>query len=248
MSLLRLDGVVAGYGRVRVLHGLSLSVDEGQIVSLLGANGVGKTTTLKVISGLLAAKAGTVSFDGVPLGSRPADAIARAGIAHVPEGRGIFATLTVGENLQLGGRRLRSRYAAELEQVFDLFPRLSQRLGQRAGTLSGGEQQMLAIGRALLQQPRLLMIDELSLGLAPVVLDELFPVLPRIAASGTAVLLVEQFVGRALQVAGYAYLLEKGRVQAHGSPTELSQDQRALESAYLGGARATAAAHPSINP
>lgn len=238
MSLLHVDGIVAGYGRVRVLHGLSLSVDEGQIVSLLGANGAGKTTTLKVISGLLSARQGTVRFDGASLGSRPADAIAREGIAHVPEGRGIFATLTVSENLQLGGRRLGAEYTAELDHVFHLFPRLSQRLDQRAGTLSGGEQQMLAIGRALLQRPRLLMIDELSLGLAPVVLDELFPVLPRIAASGTAVLLVEQFVGRALQVAGYAYLIEKGRVQAHGSPAELSRDQTALESAYLGGARA----------
>ena len=238
MSLLRIDHITAAYGRVRVLHGVSLEVHEGQIVSLLGANGAGKTTTLKVISGLLPATSGTVSFDGGRM-PKTADGVARAGIAHIPEGRGIFTTLSVMENLQLGGRHLGSRFSAELERVFDLFPRLAERLDQRAGTLSGGEQQMLAIGRSLLQQPRLLMIDELSLGLAPVVLDELFPVLPRIAAEGTAVLLVEQFVGRALQVAGYAYLLEKGSVQVHGSPDELSRDQTALASAYLGGAQAS---------
>ncbi|MEW6475710.1 MAG: ABC transporter ATP-binding protein [Actinomycetota bacterium] len=238
MSLLHIENVVASYGRVRVLHGVSLKVREGQIVSLLGANGAGKTTTLKVISGLLPATAGRITFGGVPLPRTP-DAIARAGIAHIPEGRGIFATLTVRENLQLGGRHLGARLPQEFDRVFELFPRLSERLAQRAGTLSGGEQQMLAIGRALLRQPQLLMIDELSLGLAPVVLDELFPVLPRIAAQGTAVLLVEQFVGRALQVAGYAYLLEKGRVQVHGSPDELSRDQTALKSAYLGGVEAS---------
>jgi branched-chain amino acid transport system ATP-binding protein len=237
MSLLALKGVVAGYGRVRVLHGLTLDVDQGQIVCLLGANGAGKTTTLKLISGLLTASQGTVTFADRRLARSP-DAIARAGIAHVPEGRGIFATLTVAENLQLGGRRLGARYPSELGRIFELFPRLSERLGQRAGTLSGGEQQMLAVGRALFQQPQLLMIDELSLGLAPVVLDELFPTLPRIAASGTAVLLVEQFVGRALRVADYVYLMEKGRVQAHGAPDELSRSQAALESAYLGAGQA----------
>jgi len=233
--LLRLERVSAAYGRIQALRDVSLEVPAGSVVALLGANGAGKTTTLRVISGLLRPTAGAVYFDGRRIDRLPPEAIVRLGVAHVPEGRQVFADLTVGENLILGAyaRRDRRNISADLERVFNLFPVLRERRKQLAGTLSGGEQQMLAIGRALMARPRLLLLDEPSLGLAPMVVREIFRTIRRINADGTTVLLVEQDANRALQVAHTAYVLRTGQVVLAGPAAELRRNE-ALRRSYLG--------------
>ncbi len=233
--MLRLEGVSAAYGRIQALRDVSLEVPAGSIVALLGANGAGKTTTLRVISGLLRPTAGAVYFEGRRIDRLPAEAIVRLGVAHVPEGRQVFAELTVGENLTLGAyaRRDRRNIPADLERVFALFPVLRERRKQLAGTLSGGEQQMLAIGRALMARPRLLLLDEPSLGLAPMVVREIFRTIRQINAEGTTILLVEQDASRALQVARTAYVLQTGQVVLSGPAAELRQNE-AVRRSYLG--------------
>jgi branched-chain amino acid transport system ATP-binding protein len=229
--LLELKDVSARYGPVSALHSVSLTVDEGEIVALLGANGAGKTTTLRAVSGTVR-RAGDVVFAGKRLGRAGPEAVARAGIAHVPEGRGIFAELTVWENLRMGAYMRRGR--PELETVLAYFPWLEARRNQQAGTLSGGEQQMLALARAFLQRPRLLMLDEPSLGLAPLVTREVFRVVGDLnQKEGLAVLVVEQNAAIALNSARRAYVLETGNVAVSGTADELKSDD-AVRSAYLG--------------
>ena len=232
--MLTVTGVSAGYGRVPVLHDVALSVAPGEVVALLGANGAGKTTLLRVISGELRPSAGSVDFHGHQLvGLRP-EGVVRAGVALVPEGRRMFAGLTVRENLLLGGySRPRADLRPELDRIYGFFPRLGQRAEQAAGRLSGGEQQMVAIGRALMARPRLLMIDELSQGLAPTVVDDLIDLLPALAEDGMAILLVEQDVEAALAAAARGYVLELGSVVREGTAASLLEDP-SLTAAYLG--------------
>ncbi len=233
--LLTVHELEAYYGRVCALHSVSLEVAEGSVAALLGANGAGKTTTLRVISGLLRPTRGSVEFDGKRIDGSNPDRLVRAGIVQVPEGRQIFADLTVRENLMLGGYARRDGGSArqESQRVFDYFPRLGERLQQRAGTLSGGEQQMLAIGRALMARPRLLLLDEPSLGLAPLLVKEIFRVIGDIRAAGTTVLLVEQNAHMALSVADHAYVLETGRVILADRSAALRQREE-VQRAYLG--------------
>jgi branched-chain amino acid transport system ATP-binding protein len=232
---LAVNEIEAYYGRVCALHSVSLVVGEGSVVALLGANGAGKTTTLRVISGLLRPTRGSVEFDGKRIDGWRPDRLVRAGIVQVPEGRQIFASLTVRENLLLGGYARRNNGPTRNEQsrVFDYFPRLGERLGQRAGTLSGGEQQMLAIGRALMARPRLLLLDEPSLGLAPLLVKEIFRVISEIRAAGTTVLLVEQNAHMALDISDHAYVLETGHVILGDRSVALRQREE-VRSAYLG--------------
>ncbi|TME62968.1 MAG: ABC transporter ATP-binding protein [Chloroflexi bacterium] len=233
-QLLVVNEIEAYYGRVCALHSISLEVAEGSVVALLGANGAGKTTTLRVISGLLRPTRGTVEFDGRRIDGMSPDRLVRLGIVQVPEGRQIFADLTVHENLMLGGYARRDLGAARQKpRVFDYFPRLRERLEQRGGTLSGGEQQMLAIGRALMARPRLLLLDEPSLGLAPILVKEIFRVISEIRAAGTTVLLVEQNVHMALDIADRAYVLETGRVMLGDRSAALRQREE-VRRAYLG--------------
>jgi branched-chain amino acid transport system ATP-binding protein len=229
MSLI-LDGIAAGYGRVRILHDVSVSVNPGEIVALIGPNGAGKSTLLRAATGMIGLAAGTVRLGHHDLTSASIEAIARAGVAHVPEGRRLFPGLTVRDNLRLGAWRIRD---GDLAGVLSLFPRLAERLDQVAGSMSGGEQQMCAIGRALMGRPEFLLVDELSLGLAPVLVDEIMSRLTAVAAGGTGVLLVEQDAGHALEVAQRAYVLENGRITLAGSAGELADDPRVRE-AYLG--------------
>ena len=233
--LLTVNEIEAYYGRVCALHSVSLEVAEGSVIALLGANGAGKTTTLRVISGLLRPTRGSVEFDGTRIDGWSPDRMVRAGIVQVPEGRQIFADLTVRENLMLGGYARRDLGPARQEppRVFEYFPRLRERLQQRAGTLSGGEQQMLAIGRALMARPRLLLLDEPSLGLAPMLVKEIFRVISEIRAAGTTVLLVEQNVHMALDIADRAYVLETGRVILSDRSAALRQREE-VRRAYLG--------------
>ncbi|HEX2295384.1 MAG TPA: ABC transporter ATP-binding protein [Actinomycetota bacterium] len=224
------------YGPVQALRGLSLRVDEGEMVALLGANGAGKTTTLRAISGLLSPAHGSIRVGGQDAGRLPAQKVVRLGVAHVPEGRELFAELTVVENLRLGHwsrRRERARLVERVERVFELFPRLRERADQLAGTMSGGEQQMLVAGRALMSEPRLLLVDELSMGLAPIVVEQLFGALRQVNREGTAVLLVEQFVHLALQNTRRAYVLAKGEVAVEGRSEELLASPDVM-AAYLG--------------
>lgn len=233
--MLSLKDVQAAYGPIRALWGIDLTVPAGGIVCLLGANGAGKTTTLRLISGLLPTLGGSITFDGHQLNGKSAADIVRLGIAHVPEGRQIFPDLTVEENLRMGGfaRRGAGGWRADLAGVYSRFPRLAERRRQLGGTLSGGEQQMLAIGRALMARPRLLLLDEPSLGLAPLLVREIFSIIRAIHAQGTAVLLVEQNVFMALQVADYGYVLETGRVALAAPSAELQANPQVRRS-YLG--------------
>jgi len=228
--MLRAEQVSAGYGRVQVLWDVDLSVGDNEIVALVGPNGAGKTTLLRALSGMVEIRSGTVDFRGESLRGRSIEEIVGLGISHVPEGRRLFAGLTVRDNLRLGGWRSRN---TDIGRVVELFPQLGDRLNQVAGTLSGGEQQMCAIARGLMSRPRLMMIDELSLGLAPVLVDEIISRLPDIASSGTSILLVEQDVDAALTVAGRGYVLETGHVVLSGPAAELLADPRVQES-YLG--------------
>ncbi len=235
MALLELDKIDAFYGRIRALHNVTLRVDEGEIVALIGANGAGKTTTLRAISGLLRPSAGTIRFAGENLGRCTPDAIVRRGIGHAPEGRRVFARMSVRENLELGAytRRSKTGSARDLAGVLETFPRLRERLGQKAGTLSGGEQQMLAIGRALMSRPRLLMLDEPSLGLSPILVQTIFGVIREISAAGTTVLLIEQNARQALALATRGYVLEVGRI-AHEDTAPHLLASEAVRAAYLG--------------
>jgi branched-chain amino acid transport system ATP-binding protein len=229
--MLRVERLAAGYGRVQVLWDVDLEVGEREIVALVGSNGAGKTTLLRAISGLIRPSAGEVHFEDAPLaGLRPEQIVAR-GIAHVPEGRHLFQGLTVRENLMAGAYARRD--GAELDEVVKLFPRLGERMSQLAGSLSGGEQQMCAIARGLMSRPKLLMIDELSLGLAPKLVDQIIDRLEVVAEGGTALLVVEQDVDAALRIAARGYVLETGRIAASGSSEELAEDPRVRE-AYLG--------------
>jgi branched-chain amino acid transport system ATP-binding protein len=232
-ALLELEGVEARYGPVQALHGISLTVDDGEIVAVLGANGAGKTTTLRAISGTVS-RSGTIDLEGKALRGGP-EAAARAGVAHVPEGRGTFVELTVEENLRLGAYTRRDRQVkADLKRVAEYFPWMAERGGQRAGTLSGGEQQMLALGRALMSRPRLLLLDEPSLGLAPMIVREFFRIVRELNANeGLTVLLVEQDARIALSISSRAYVLEVGRVALSGSSNELRGDENVRRS-YLG--------------
>jgi branched-chain amino acid transport system ATP-binding protein len=233
-ALLDVTQLRGGYGRIEVLHGIDLQVQAGEIVALLGSNGAGKTTLNAVLCGLVPARAGRVTFDGVDLTNHHYRDIVQAGLIQVPEGRRIFPNLSVRENLELGAfARARERRAANLERVFAIFPRLAERSAQRAGTMSGGEQQMLAIGRGLMAEPRLLILDEPSLGLSPLMVDELFALIQRLHADGLSVLLVEQNVGQSLAIAQRAVVLENGSPRFAGTPAELLASSE-LKRAYLG--------------
>jgi branched-chain amino acid transport system ATP-binding protein len=234
--MLRLESVSAGYGRVGVLAEVNLEVRRGDIVCLVGANGAGKTTTLKTISGLLRPSAGRIVFEGQDIGGRKPQDILRLGIAHCPEGRRVFPHLTVQENLAMGAyvRRDTAAVAADLERMLAHFPVLAERRRQAAGTLSGGEQQMLAIGRALMARPRLIMFDEPSLGLAPTVIETTFRIIGEIQKDGTTVFMVEQNAYMALRMATRAYVMETGRITREGPARELLDDEH-VKKAYLGG-------------
>ena len=224
------------YGKVQALRGVSLRIEPGEMVALLGSNGAGKTSTLRAISGLVAPSGGTIDFGDVAVGSMPAHEVVVHGIAHLPEGRELFPTLTVEENLRFGyySRRHDGDYDERLAEVFGIFPRLGERRKQAAGTLSGGEQQMLGAARSLMSKPELLMIDELSLGLAPMIVADLFAILRDVNDAGTSVLIVEQFIHLALKNTHRAYVLAKGEVVLEGSSSELGSDPQVVE-AYLGG-------------
>jgi len=233
-ALLRLDGLEAGYGDLTAVAGISLEVREGEAVALIGSNGAGKTTTLRAISGLLPVRAGRVEFRGARLDGLGSAQIVARGVAHVPEGRQLFPTLTVRDNLELGSRDAeRRRRGDALELVFTLFPRLRERERQLAGTLSGGEQQMCAIGRGLMARPRLLLLDEPSLGLAPVAVKLIFEILQRVNRDGTTILLVEQNVPRALQLSHRGYVIENGRLVLEGTRESLLASPH-VKQAYLG--------------
>ena len=232
--LLAISGLRAGYGPTEILRGVDLTVGEGEIVAVLGSNGTGKSTLNRTISGVMRATHGTIQFFGAAIEQEPPKAIVARGLIHVPEGRRIFPNLTVGDNLDLGAyRRARTRREQNRSRVFSIFPRLAERQGQSAGTLSGGEQQMLAIGRGLMAEPQLLILDEPSLGLSPKLVEELFVLIKSISAQGIALLLVEQNVVQSLEVASRAYVMENGSVLFDGSPAALLANPE-LKRAYLG--------------
>ncbi len=230
MSMLEVSQLSAGYGRGQVLWDVDLTVGANEVVALVGPNGAGKSTLLRALSGMIPVRSGTVTFRGRELTGLSIEQIAGLGLAHVPEGRRLFPGLSVRDNLRLGGWR---NHSEDIDRVVELFPRVGERLAQTTGSMSGGEQQMVAIGRGLMSRPELMMIDELSLGLAPVIVDEIIARLPDIAATGTSVLLVEQDVDAALSVAERAYVLETGHVVLHGQSGALLADKRVQES-YLG--------------
>ncbi len=236
MSGLEIDGLEVAYGRITALRGISLAVAEGQVVCLIGANGAGKTTAMRAISGLVRARAGRIRFDGRDIAGQAAHRIAAAGLRQVPEGRQCFAELTVAQNLALGAYLVpkRDEIARRQTGVLARFPRLRERLNQLAGSMSGGEQQMLAIGRALMGAPRLLLLDEPSMGLAPLFVEEIFSIIAALKAEGTTILLVEQNASAALDVADHAYVLETGRIVLSGPPSEVANNP-AVAAAYLGG-------------
>jgi len=244
MALLEVKDLRVFYGNIEALKGVSLQVDAGEIVAILGGNGAGKTTTLRTISGLQRPRSGTITFNGKSLVGHSAHGIVGLGVSHVPEGRRIFNVLTVDENLNLGGYLIRSKGRLVKERkaaVFALFPRLAERRAQLAGTMSGGEQQMLAIGRAMMSEPKVLMLDEPSLGLAPILARSVLRTVREIAKRGTAVLLVEQNARQALAIAQRAYVIEVGRIVLEGDAAELAKDER-VQKAYLGGFEAVASA------
>jgi branched-chain amino acid transport system ATP-binding protein len=238
--MLSVRNLCAGYGKVQVLHGIDLEVPRGKLVTLIGSNGAGKSTTMRAISGMIRPTAGAVALDGQDITGLPSHRVARAGVAHSPEGRRVFPTLSVRDNLMLGAfprlafaRGQRGAVAADLERVLDLFPRLRERSRQAAGTLSGGEQQMLAMGRALMLSPRVLLLDEPSMGLAPRLVADVFATLERLRGEGVTMLLVEQFAVAALRVADYGYVLENGRIRVEGEAARL-RDDPGVQAAYLG--------------
>jgi branched-chain amino acid transport system ATP-binding protein len=233
MTLLQVDEIEVRYGSIRALKGISFEVGEGEIVALLGANGAGKTTTQKTISGMLRPTLGSIVYDGQRIDGIAAHDLIRLGICHVPEGRHVFPRMTVAENLEMGAFRFKSVDRADLEHVLELFPRLRERYKQQAGTLSGGEQQMLAIGRALMGKPRLLLLDEPSMGLAPLVVAQIFEIVRQVNSDGVTVLLVEQNAAQALALANRGYVMETGEIVLTGTGGELLADDR-VRAAYLG--------------
>ena len=235
-SMLELKGVNVYYGAIHAVKDISLTVNQGEIVTLIGANGAGKSTTLRTISGLLRPKSGSISFEGKEIAGVKAHEIVRQGISQVPEGRRIFAEMTVMENLDMGAftRKDKDGIRADLKRGFELFPRLEERKSQVAGTLSGGEQQMLAMGRALMSRPKLLLLDEPSMGLAPLLIREIFHIIEDINRAGTTVLLVEQNANMALSIASRAYVLETGRITLSGDAAKLAASEE-VRKAYLGG-------------
>ena len=235
MSLLEVNDIHVYYGAIHAIKGISFSVDEGEVVTLIGANGAGKSTTLRTISGLVKAKSGSITYNNEQLLGKPINAILAAGIAQVPEGRRVFPDMTVLENLKIGAylRKDKEEIEKDIEWVYELFPRLKERNWQLAGTLSGGEQQMLAMARALMSKPRLLMLDEPSMGLAPILVEQIFDIIRALHKSGTTILLVEQNAQMALSVANRAYVLETGKISMSGDAQELLHND-AVRKAYLG--------------
>ena len=237
--MLQIQNLHAAYGKVEVLHGISVDVPEGRVVTLIGSNGAGKTTTMRAISGMIKPVSGSIRLNGKDITGIASSKIARAGLAHSPEGRRVFATLSVTDNLLLGAfprltfGRERGDVPGDLARIFELFPRLKERENQLAGTLSGGEQQMLAMGRALMLNPDVLLLDEPSMGLAPLMVKEVFRIVRELKARGITMLLVEQFAAAALDVADYGYVLENGRISVHGPAEQLKNDP-AVKAAYLG--------------
>ncbi|MGK5004449.1 ABC transporter ATP-binding protein [Janthinobacterium sp. LB2P70] len=238
--MLTIQNLHAAYGKVEVLHGISLDVPKGKLVTLIGSNGAGKTTTMRAISGMLKPKSGTVTLGGKDVTGLDSHKIARAGLAHSPEGRRVFASMSVTDNLLLGAfpRFTRSRpkgnIKRDLDKALELFPRLKERRDQLAGTLSGGEQQMLAMARAVMLNPEVILLDEPSMGLAPILVEEVFRIITRLKAEGVTMLLVEQFAAAALNVADYGYVLENGSISVHGPAESLKTDPKVI-AAYLGG-------------
>ena len=236
MSLLEVKDLVVSYGAIKALKGISFDVEQGEIISLIGSNGAGKTTTLHSVSNLIKKVSGSITFDGADITNMPADKIVQMNLIQVPEGRRVFANMSVKENLEMGAylRRDKDQIKKDLEWCYELFPRLKERLYQFSGTLSGGEQQMLAMARALMSKPKLLLLDEPSMGLAPILVDEIFDIITKINASGTTILLVEQNAYQALSIASRAYILETGEITKTGKASDLITD-KAVISAYLGG-------------
>ena len=238
--MLKISNLSAGYGKVQVLHGISMDVQKGKVVTLIGSNGAGKTTTMRAISGMIAPTAGEITLNSKRIDGLEAYDIAKLGVAHSPEGRRVFATMSVTDNLMLGafprltGSRPRGDVSADLERAMDLFPRLKERRAQLAGTLSGGEQQMLAMARATMLNPDVVLLDEPSMGLAPILVTEVFRIIERLKEQGVTMLLVEQFAAAALSVADYGYVLENGRISVHGPADQLRNDP-AVKASYLGG-------------
>ncbi len=235
-TLLEVKNLTVSYGAIKALHDISFSVEDKEVITLIGSNGAGKTTTLHAVSNILKKDAGSVFFDGEDITDCAPDKIVERRLIQVPEGRRIFQNLSVRENLELGAylRRDKAEIRRDTEKVFELFPRLKERLKQNAGTLSGGEQQMLAMGRALMASPKLLLLDEPSMGLAPILVDEIFSIIKKISAEGTTILLVEQNAYKALSVADRAYILETGTISKSGKAADLAADP-AVKAAYLGG-------------
>ncbi len=235
-EILKITNLKLNYGAIAAIKGIDISVEEGKIVAILGANGAGKTSTLKVISGLLKPTEGEIIFEGKNIAGKPAHAIAKQGIMQSPEGRFVLIGLTVEENLRVGAYNIKSKeeLARNFERVYTLFPRLKERAKQQSSTLSGGEQQMLAIGRALMGSPKILVLDEPSLGLAPLLIKDIFNTLLKIKEEGTTILIVEQNALSTLKIADYAYVLELGKISMHGKASDLIKDER-LIAAYLGG-------------
>jgi branched-chain amino acid transport system ATP-binding protein len=240
--MLSIQNLQAAYGKVEVLHGISLEVPKGKLVTLIGSNGAGKTTTMRAISGMIRPKGGSVTLDGRDITGLESHKIARAGLAHSPEGRRVFSTMSVTDNLLLGAfpRFTRARPKGDvkhdLEKALELFPRLKERQHQLAGTLSGGEQQMLAMARAVMLNPEVILLDEPSMGLAPILVEEVFRIITRLKSEGVTMLLVEQFAAAALNVADYGYVLENGSISVHGPAESLKTDPKVI-AAYLGGAQ-----------
>jgi branched-chain amino acid transport system ATP-binding protein len=238
--MLTITNLHAGYGKVEVLHGISLEVPKGRVVTLIGSNGAGKTTTMRAISGMIAPREGQIKLGDEDITGRESHRIAKLGLAHSPEGRRVFATMTVTDNLLLGafprftGSRPKGDINADLERAMEYFPRLKERRTQLAGTLSGGEQQMLAMARAMMMNPDVVLLDEPSMGLAPILVEEVFRIIARLRQEGVTMLLVEQFAAAALNVADYGYVLENGRIAVHG-PAENLKNDPAVKAAYLGG-------------
>ena len=238
--MLSIKHLEAGYGKVKVLHGISIDVPKGQVVTLIGSNGAGKTTTMRAVTGMIKPTAGDITLGTTKIDGFDSYKIARLGLAHSPEGRRVFSTMSVSDNLVLGafprmtGSRPKGDVKNDLERAMELFPRLKERRNQLAGTLSGGEQQMLAMARAIMLNPEIILLDEPSMGLAPILVDEVFRIIARLKSEGITMLLVEQFAAAALHVADYGYVLENGRITAHGAADKLMNDP-AVKAAYLGG-------------
>ena len=235
MAMLEVKDLQVYYGVIQALKGISFHVNQGEVIALIGANGAGKTTTLQTLTGILSPKSGSIVFEGKDLTRTPAHKIVEMGMAHVPEGRRVFADMSVYENLLLGAytRKDKAEIAESLASVYKRFPRLEERKGQRAGTLSGGEQQMLAMGRALMSRPRIILMDEPSMGLSPIFVNEIFDIIREVSESGTTVLLVEQNAKKALSIADRAYVLETGSISMDGKAEDLLNDE-AVQKAYLG--------------